>query len=47
MSEKFLLAIAITLTIIFLQDWSSPIRIRNSSQMEANSNPIAHLEVLP
>jgi hypothetical protein len=49
MKEKLLLAIAITLAVMCLQDWSSPIRIRNSTQTEAISNHLARLqfEALP
>ncbi|MCU0548628.1 MAG: hypothetical protein MUC48_04700 [Leptolyngbya sp. Prado105] len=43
MTEKLILAIAITLAVISIQDWSSPIRIRNSTQTEAVSNHLAHL----
>lgn len=49
MKEKLLLAIAITLAIICLQDWTNPIRFHNSTQTEALANHLArlHLESLP
>jgi hypothetical protein len=45
MREKLFLAIAITLAVIFLQDWSSPIRIRNSTQTEAAADHLARLQI--
>jgi hypothetical protein len=49
MKEKLLLAIAITLAIISLQDWTHPMRVRSSIQIEAFSKQIArlHFEALP
>jgi hypothetical protein len=45
MKEKLFLAIAITSAIICLHDWSTPIRIRNSTQTEAIADHIARLQL--
>lgn len=45
MKEKLLLAIGITLAIISLQDWSNPMRLRNSTQLEAIPNHLAWLQI--
>lgn len=44
MKEKLLLAIAITLAVIGFQDWTNPMRFRNSTQIESFSNQLARLQ---
>ncbi|MBD1855694.1 MULTISPECIES: hypothetical protein [Leptolyngbya] len=45
MKEKLFLAIAITSAILCLYDWSSPIRVRNTTQTEAIADHIARLQL--